>query len=237
MQHCEILIIDDDPAWLLTAARYFSCFKYKVSTANSCASGLEAFRAKRPDCILVDYQLGRGPDADVFCKTVRASEKLLRTPIVITSGLSTAEVCAYTVCQADAFILKGPFDRIIAVVEMVMRRVNWERGIMTLGDLRLERNTFSVFRNGKLAARLSPEQFALFSLLVCEKSKFVPEADIANQVFKAESDVVSAPAIKALVYRLRQGLGPQLGRRIKSKRNQGWIYVQPGRRVAKVVPV
>lgn len=229
MHHCKLLIIDDDPLWLRAAERYFSFYyKYEVYTANSCALGLKVFESKRPDCVLLDYNL-LGESADVLCKKIRSTEKLLHTPIVIISGDITRDEVAYTVCQADAFLMKGSFDKARAVIEMIMRRINWERGVMSIGDVRLTKERFSVYCNCKLVANLSPEQFCLFSLLICEGNKFVNEGIIAVHVFGSDFSPDKSEAIKAMVYRLRQKLGRRLGRRIKSKRDHGWIYVQPRR--------
>lgn len=61
-------------------------------------------------------------------------EKIDHTPVIIISGESSWEMEAYTICQADAFIEKDDnFDKNRAAVEMIMRRVCWERGIIEVG--------------------------------------------------------------------------------------------------------
>ena len=166
MHRCKLLIIDDNPAWLYLAVEVFSSKRYKIYTAESCSAGLKQFYSHKPDCVLLDYCL---PDACApeFCRQVRAGEKIGHTPILIISGESSWEMEAYTVCQADAFVEKDDnFDKNRAAVEMIMRRLFWERGIIEEGDIRLERAGLQVFRYSKPVVRLSPHQFQLFYLLL-----------------------------------------------------------------------
>ena len=235
MHHCSLLIVDDDPAWLRVAVKYFVSYDYSVVSAQSSASGFVAYESHKPDCVLLDYNLADS-DAEAFCRKIRSAEVLVRVPIVVISGEDGKEMQAYSSCQADAFVLKGSFDKARAVVETVMRRVRWERGVICLGDIRLEKKEFSVYRNRKLIANLSPKQFSLLSLLMCESPEFVSEDTIALHVFESDFAPDKTEAIKALVYRLRQLLGPQLGRRIKNKRDYGWIYVPSRVREIKSVP-
>ncbi|HBB67604.1 MAG TPA: hypothetical protein DCZ93_09980 [Elusimicrobia bacterium] len=232
MHHCKLLIVDDDPIWLKTAVRFFSFKGYRVYSADSCAAGLKLFVSNVPDCVLLDYNLIDG-DAEVFCRKVRSGEKLLRTPVVVVSGEEMREMQAYTVCQADAFVLKGSFERITAVVEMVMRRINWERGVIKVGDLKLEKVGFRVLRNSRPFVELSPEQFQLLYLLLQESPEFVSEETISRFLYNSDFAPQNEDSIRGLMQRLRKKLGKQLGRRIKNKSRLGWIYVQPRSRSEK----
>lgn len=227
MQQFRLLIIDDDPSWLRLAVKYFTLQGYKIYSAESCEAGLKLFYSHKPDCVLLDYNL-LDANADEFCRKVRSEEKLVHVPIVIISAEDRREMPAYTVCQADAFILKGETcDKARAVLEAVMRRVYWERGIMRLGDLKLEKKGFRVFRFGKPILALSPGQFLLFSLLMKQSPNFVPEAEIAMCLWNSDFPPEKEDSIRGLVQRLRKKLGSQLGRRIKNKSRLGWIYLQP----------
>ncbi len=227
MHHCALLIVYDDPVWLRAAAQYFTFHKFKVHTAGSCFEGLKVFNSIKPDCVLLDYNL-LDADAEAFCNAVRSAEKLIRTPIVVISGEDQRELQAYTVCQADGFVLKGNnWQRAVAVVEMVMRRVRWERGVLHKGDIKLEKNGFCVFRGSRRIATLSPGQFHVLYLLVQESPRFVSEDMISVHLFNSDFAPEVEDSIRGLMQRLRKKLGPQVGRRIKSKVRKGWVYVQP----------
>lgn len=224
---CKLLIVDDDPGWLPFAVKLFSIPGYKVFAAESCAAGLKLLDLHKPDCVLLDYNL-KDANADVFCRKVRSEEKLVHLPIVIISAEDRREMPAYTLCQADSFILKGEScDKVRAVLKAVMRRVNWERGIMRLGDIRLERNGFQVFRFGKPIVTLPPSQFLLLSLLINQSPNFVSEAEITMCLWSSDFPPEKEDSIRGLIQRLRKNLGPQLGRRIKNKSLLGWIYIPP----------
>lgn len=227
MHNCKLLIIDDNPAWLCLAVDAFSSGRYKIYTSGSCYEGLKQFEIHKPDCVLLDYCL---PDADavVFCCKVRKAEKIVRTPIIIISAEGSFEKPAYTDCQADGFILKDDdYVKNRAAVEMIMRRICWERGIIEVGDIRLERSTLQVFRFSKPLVNLSAHQFQLFYLLLQESPAFVSEDDISKYLYNSDFAPKNEESIRGRIQRLRKNLGPQLGRRIKNKSRLGWVYLQP----------
>jgi len=233
MSKPSILVIDDDPACLkMISAKALDGAKYKVFTASSRIEGLNLAALHRPDCILVDYHLQDGSAVDV-CGAIRADDNLKKTPIIVISADPTRNIEAQEDCQADRFIAKCvPLAEYDAAIQSLLRRVAWERGILEKGDLRIEAATGMVSRYGKPVARLSDERFQLLALLVGRSPEFVPEKEIVQTVLHAEPFANKKGAVKTLVCRLRHDLGTQIGRRLKNKRNQGWIYVQPRLRSA-----
>jgi len=125
-----------------------------------------------------------------------------------------------------------PLAEYDAAIQSLLRRVAWDRGILEKGDLRIEAATGMVSRYGKPVVHLSDERFQLLALLVGRSPKFVTEEEIIQTVLHAEPLANKNGAVKVLVCRLRHDLGLQIGRRLKNKRNQGWIYVQPRLRSA-----
>ena len=101
-----ILIIDDDKFWRSLLARFLTSSKYTVHSAGSCTEGIALAGLHRPDCILLDYHLKDGDASDV-CRSVRGSEEIKDTPIIILSSDPLAEESAYLDCSAEKFILKG----------------------------------------------------------------------------------------------------------------------------------
>ena len=226
MHKTTLLIIDDDLAWLRTTAKYFTTSGFNVLTAPNCAAGIGLAEAVRLDCVLLDFHMTLG-DRGAVCTYLRSNLALKKTPIIMVSSDRLKELASYNEHKADGFVLKNtPPAKIRAVIESVLRRINWERGICENGDLRLERETLQVFRGSRPAARLSLEQFHLLSLLIEKSPEYVNEEDIARDVIGSVSEG-KTDAVRALLHRLRLKLGTQLGKRIKSKRNLGWAYVQP----------
>lgn len=232
MHQTTLLIVDDDPVWLRVISGYFSLGGFAVRTAASCADAIRAASDIKPDCLLLDYHLADGDGAKV-CHDLRSDMRLRKIPIIMISGDGEQELPAYKDYKADGFLLKDtPLVKVQAVVQSVLRRVNWERGILHKGDLRLEKETLTVSRENGEVSSLSAEQFGLMFLLVEKSPEFVMEETIFKQVLGSEPEIKS-DAVRALIHRLRQRLGARLGRRIKCKRGLGWTYVQPRRRTAK----
>lgn len=224
-----ILIVDDDKAWLRSISSFFKFFSYEVLTAATCAEGVELARLHRPDCILLDFHL---PDAeaDFFCSRIRSDQDLKKTPIIIISVDGEQECSSYLKCEADGFVMKGgPLNTIRLMVKSMLRRVNWERGIIEKGDMRLEQENLMVFLNTKPFARLSLEQFRFLFILVEKSPCFVSDNNILEFTFGADIALAKFDALRGLANRLRAKLGRRIGRRIKSKSSSGWIYLQPAK--------
>jgi DNA-binding response OmpR family regulator len=235
MNRRTILIVDDDEAWLRSVSGFFKFFNYDIRTALTCAEGLEVARQHRPNCVLLDFHL---PDAeaDFFCSRIREDQNLKKTPIIIVSVDGEQECGSYLKCEADAFVMKGgPLNTIRFMVESLLRRVCWERGIIEKGDMRLETENLMVFRLAKPFARLSLEQFRFLFILVERSPCFVSENDILEFVFGADTVLEKFDALRGLATRLRAKLGRRIGRRIKNRGSSGWIYVQP-REDKRMVP-
>ena len=227
MNRRKVLIVDDDKAWLRSVSIFFKFFKYDVRAASTCAEGLDLARQHRPNCILLDFHL---PDAeaDFFCSRIRADQNLKKTPIIIVSVDGEQECGSYLKCEADGFVMKGgPLNTIRMMVESMLRRVCWERGIIEKGDIRLETENLMVFRDLKPLVRLSLEQFRFLFLLIEKSPCFVDENDILEFVFSAYIAPEKFDSLRGLASRLRAKLGRRLGRRIKYKSSSGWIYTQP----------
>lgn len=237
MNKRTVLIVDDDTIWLRSLSNFFKIFNYEVGTAMNCADAFSLARQLRPDCVLMDYHLPDG-DAGTLCAQIRADQDLRKTPIIIVSADGEQEYGSYLKHQADGFVLKGgPLNRIRILVESMLRRVWWERGILEKGDLRLETENLTVFRDSKPLAKLSLEQFRFLFILLERSPAFVGENDILKFIFDTETIPEKFDALRGLAARLRAKLGPRLGRRIKNKNSLGWIYLQPpgdNRRASKM---
>ena len=227
MSKRTVLIVDDDEAWLRSISNFFKFYNYDVRAALTCAEGLDLAGQHRPDCVLLDFHLPDA-DADLFCSRIRSDQELKKTPIIIVSVDGEQECGSCLKCEADGFVMKGgPLNTIRLMVESLLRRVRWERGIIEKGDMRLETENLTLFRNLKPFARLSLEQFRFLFILLERSPCFVSENDILGFIFRTDIIPEKFDALRGLANRLRAKLGPRIGRRIKNKNSSGWIYVQP----------
>lgn len=222
------MMVDDDKFWLRPLSGFFKVFGYTTLTASTCEEGFRLAKLNKPACVLLDFHLPDA-DADVFCSRVRADPDLKRTPIIIVSADAEQECGSHLNCEADGFVLKGgQLNTIRLMVESLLRRVEWERGILEKGDLRLETEKLRVSNGPGPGTTLSREQFRFLFILMERSPAFVPEDDALKFVFGTGTPPEKFDALRGLAARLRAKLGPRIGKRIKSKTSQGWIYLQPG---------
>lgn len=223
----KVLIVDDDRVWLRVLGDFFRAVGYEVATAVNCAEGLALAARHRPCCVLLDFHL---PDADAaaFCARIRADQDLGRTPIIVVSADAGEELNSYAEHKADGFVLKGGrLEKIRLMLESLLRRIDWERGVLEKGDLRLDAESLSVFRDAKPVVRLSPEQFRFLFILVERSPAFVSEEEILKFIFRSDTAPEKYEALRGVASRLRGKLGKRLGRRIKSSALSGWVYLDP----------
>ena len=114
----RVLVVDDDPEIVeLLVDALTRDGRFEVRTASTgFDAGVEANRF-RPDVVVLDYML---PDinGNVVCKTIRESEDLQYTRILVISGVvNRAEVDSLLEAGADDFI-KKPFN-----IETVIERI------------------------------------------------------------------------------------------------------------------
>jgi len=193
----------------------------------TCVEGMEMLRRHRPDCVLLDFNM---PDMDgcAVAFQIRADADLRKTPIIMVTGEAQKELVSLHEYKVDGFFLKGwSLDRLLAMVESLLRRVDLDHGIIRNGDIRLIGSDLQVFRDSKLVTVLSREQFRLFSLLVEKSPDFVNETNILRHIYGVNGETDKPDAIRGLAHRLRSRLGAQLGHRVRSKAGSGWGYVQP----------
>lgn len=221
-----ILITEDHKFHLKILTQYFTEMGFTVFPAENSRDTIRLAAQHLPDCFLLDYNLG---DETIVpaCLFIRSHSRLKDSPILILSGESEkAEEC-YSRCQADIFIEKGrPYPEVLAAVNRQLRRAEKPVPPAESSDITLDQERLCVLRASYPEILLSPEQFRFFALLFKKKPNFVPEEEICASVLD-DPDALKRDAINMLAHRLRQRLGPQLGKRIKNIKRLGWIYVQP----------
>lgn len=82
----QILVVDDEPAWLRSMANELRKQGYKVKEANSAAQALSLLVKYRPDLIVSDLRM---PDMNGFdlLDKIRHSPDVSMTPVVFFSAI------------------------------------------------------------------------------------------------------------------------------------------------------
>jgi len=230
----SILIVEDDERQRRDLVRYFTAAGFTVYSAGKCTDAIELVFRHLPDCFLLDYHLGNDT-ALLICLSIRGCPQLRAAPIVILSGDESQVADSYDSCQADSFVLKGHgYNGALAAIRRQLRRAGRQCEPQVVSDLALDHKGLSVIKDGLPLAKLSLEQFRLFSLLFENRPRCVSGSEVIARVFTETPDN-PGEALVALVYRLRKALGHPYARRIARKKGRGWVYIQPRLRAKTIV--
>ena len=117
---CSILLVDDEPTFLMTQAQLLRKHGYEVLTAENAEEGLKLLEETVPSIIISDLLLGEGLMTGLeFYQKVRENPRLSNIPYLLVSGISDDFVVrAGMRLGVDNFIRK-PFDfgMLLAIVE------------------------------------------------------------------------------------------------------------------------
>ena len=157
----RVLVVDDDAALaeMLTLVLRNEGFVSQIVTRGDEAMG--AFRAFRPDLVLLDLMLPGREGLDV-CRQIRAESGV---PIVmLTARSDTTDVVAGLEAGADDYVAK-PYKpkELVARIRVRVRASGAPPEELQIGDLAIDVAGHAVTRRGD-AARADPLEF---DLLVC----------------------------------------------------------------------
>lgn len=118
MKQQTILVVEDDQMWCDILTRLFTEGGYKVLVAQTCCKAIETIRAKRPDCVVLDFNLSDGDCIPVSAEIRNCPGQ--RIPMILFSADPAAEE---HMCEqiADKFFPKNtPIDGIFAEVRKLL---------------------------------------------------------------------------------------------------------------------
>lgn len=117
----KVLVVDDELAWRKLLSRLFSARGYSVVTAASCAEGVAAAARERPDCAVLDFNLGDGTAGEV-CRALRGLGDR-HIPVIIFSCDPAASQCLTGEYAADLVIYKdSPVVRLPRLMDFFFPR-------------------------------------------------------------------------------------------------------------------
>lgn len=122
-----VLIIDDDPDFLVAIAHLLKSCGYEVRTAPDGQQGFNLAREVEPDLILLDVMMRERTEGFFTLERIRATPSLRQTPVIVISSIYT-EFPGFRVdpgagwLPADVFLAK-PVDpaRLLAEAERLIK--------------------------------------------------------------------------------------------------------------------
>ena len=180
----RILCIDDDTNICDLLKMYLTKEGFEVDVANDGIQGMDVFRARTPDLILLDIMM---PNMDGWqvCKEVR---KVSGVPIImVTAKGETIDKVLGLELGADDFIVK-PFDmnEVVARIKAVLRRSS-QQGSGQPEVLRFDRVEISLQRyelkiDGK-TVDLPPKELELMYFLASNRNRVFTRDQLLDKVW------------------------------------------------------
>jgi two-component system OmpR family response regulator len=222
----RVLLIDDDTRMFELLAQYLGQNGITVAHAPDGGRGLAALEANTYDAVLLDVMMP-GMDGLEVCKRIRAKQQI---PILMLTarGDETDRVVGLEL-GADDYLAK-PFSprELLARLRAVLRRSQ-----PTAVADRLESSGVSidvagreVKVNGK-AVELTGLEFDLLVALMRRAGRVIPRDALLGEAGRSDT-VVGERTVDVHISHLRQKLGDEGGKLIKTVRGVGYVFAKEG---------
>ncbi len=190
----HILLVEDEVKLAKFVELELGFEGYQVSVANDGLTGLTMARESSPDLILLDWMLP-GMTGLEICRRLRSTGD--KVPIILlTAKDEVSDRVAGLDAGADDYVVK-PFsvEELLARVRARIRRKSEEGGedVLQFEDLKLDRGTREVYRNGRLI-ELTAKEFDLLEYLLRHPRQVITRDKILEEVwgydFMGDSNII-----------------------------------------------
>ena len=213
----KILLVDDEPDVIEILTYNLSNLGYEIFSANDGIKALKVANEILPNLIIMDVMM---PNMDGIeaCELLRKSSKFNNTIIMFLSarGEDFSYVSAFD-AGADDYVTKPIKPKVLmSKVKSLLRRLkSLEKidDIVEVGDFKIDRERYSVFKNSKKFS-LPRKEFELVFLLVSNNEKVITRHEIMNQVWGSEV-LVGDRTIDVHIRKLREKFGSEYFKTIK----------------------
>ncbi|ADO73784.1 response regulator transcription factor [Stigmatella aurantiaca] len=222
----RVLLIDDDTRMYELLAQYLGQNGISVAHAPDGGRGLAALEGSPYDAVLLDVMMP-GMDGLEVCKRIRAKTQV---PILMLTarGDETDRVVGLEL-GADDYLAK-PFSprELLARLRAVLRRAQ-----PTAVADRMEAQGVSIDvagREVKVNGRpveLTGLEFELLVALVRRAGRVIPRDALLGEAGRSDT-VVGERTVDVHISHLRQKLGDEGGRLIKTVRGVGYVFAKEG---------
>jgi two-component system, OmpR family, response regulator MtrA len=191
--NARILVVDDDPSIAEMIGIVLRGEELEPEFAAEGAEAIAAFRARRPDLVLLDVMLP-GVDGIEVCRQIRAESGV--PVIMLTARGDTADVVRGLESGADDYIVK-PFNpkELVARIRARLRPALPDTpDTIRIGDLTIDVAGHEV-RRGATRIGLTPLEFQLLHALAAKPQQVFTREMLLEQVwgyhYKADTRLVN----------------------------------------------
>ena len=184
MSRRRILLIEDEPSISEPLKAALEREGYATLVAGTVQEGIDGFKSRSPDLVLLDVGLPDGDGRDVL-RHIRGSS---RTPVIMLTarGEEMDRVIGLEL-GADDYVAK-PFSaaELIARIRAVLRRTAAPapsgESIIEVSDIAMNLDTRKVTRGGQ-PVELALKEFELLRMLMEEAGRVVRRTDLMDEVW------------------------------------------------------
>jgi two-component system response regulator RegX3 len=184
MSKRRILLVEDEESISEPLASALEREGFATVVARTAEEGMESFRTRSPDLVLLDVMLPDGDGRDLL-RQIRSTS---RTPVIMVTarGQEMDRVIGLEL-GADDYVAK-PFSaaELIARIRAVLRRTSAPapsgESMLEVGDIRMDLHTREVTRGGD-ALQLTLKEFELLRMLMEEAGKVVRRTELMDEVW------------------------------------------------------
>ncbi len=208
----KILVVDDDPD-IIEFIRYnISNAGYQVCIANDGMEALEVAEEEQPDLILLDIMMPKMDGVEV-CRRLRADQKFDNTIIAFLTARSEeySQIAALDY-GGDDYITKPILPKLLmSRIKALLRRraqssgTEGNQNIITLGDLEIDVEKYTVKKNGVLIEMVKKE-FELLNLLAKQPGKVFTRHEIFSSIW-GHDVIVGNRTIDVHIRKIREKIG------------------------------
>ena len=222
MGNCKILVIDDESRMRKLVRDFLSKKGYDVLEASNGEEAMDIFYSDKEIGLLILDVMMPKMDGWEVCREVRKTSKV---PIIMLTAKADErdELLGFEL-GVDEYVTK-PFSPkiLVARVEAILRRSNMgtNDGIITVGDIRMDKNAHEVFVGDK-PIELSFKEFELLAYFIENQGIALSRERILNNVWNYDY-FGDARTIDTHVKKLRNKMGEQ-GKYIKTIWGMGYKF-------------
>jgi len=178
----RVLVVEDETAISEPLAEHLARDGFAADVVATMGEARETFRREPPDVILLDVMLPDGDGRDLS----RYIRKQSDVPIImLTARSEEIDRVLGLELGADDYVVK-PFSarELTARIRAILRRgrLGERRGVIEIGDLRLDPGSRTLTKNGG-AIELAAREFDLLHLLMANAGSVVRREHIMDEVW------------------------------------------------------
>ena len=219
----NVFLLEDDEAIGIGLKYSLENEGYTVTIATSVKSAFEIINKEKFALYILYLTLPDGSGYDV-CKKIKSIGDF---PVIfLTAYDDEVNVVMGLELGADDYISK-PFrvKELIARIKSVLRRYNREsKGIIKIGNVLINTNKATVFKNGQEVI-LTAMEYKLFLILLNNRGNILSRNKLLEYIWDVEGDFVNDNTLTVYIKRLRDKIedDPSAPMIIKTIRGLGYV--------------